>query len=133
MDDLALIERYADVAVKVGLNFQKGQRLIIEAAIEARRLGELAIVPENSPVAQSGVLFYHTLFDENASCHFALGSTHRAQKNAFDMSDQGFHESGANDSRIHVDFMIGSSTLNIDGISESGKQGPILKKGEWTI
>ncbi len=99
----------------------------------AARLGEVALVPHSSPVAQSGLLFYNTLFDENAASHVALGA---AYKFTFDggenLSDEAFERAGGNRSNVHVDFMIGSDALDIDGVDASGNTSPLMRKGEWT-
>ena len=85
------------------------------------RLGEVALVPDNSPVAQSGVLFYNTLFDENAASHVALGSAYKFTVSGGEtMSDDEFERAGGNRSATHVDFMIGSAELDIDGVLANG-------------
>src|SRR3954463_2027768 len=87
----------------------------------AARLGELALVPHNSPVAQTGVLFYNTLFDENAASHVALGAAYKfTLRGGETMSDEEFENAGGNRSAAHVDFMIGSPELDIDGVLPGG-------------
>ncbi len=100
----------------------------------ASMLGECALVPQKSPIAESGLLFYSTLFDENASCHLAVGS-------GFPDTIQGFENRtleecramGVNESMIHVDFMIGCDTMNIDGITSDGREIPIFRNGNWAF
>ena len=100
----------------------------------AARLGEVALVPYDSPISQSGILFYETLFDENASCHLALG---RGFNNNFkDFEKYSYEElkaKGLNESMIHVDFMIGTKDLEIIGVLEDGKEVYVFKDGNWSI
>ena len=98
----------------------------------ARRLGEVALVPNSSPISQSGLLYYNTLFDENAASHVALGNAYKfTLKRGNDMSDAEFEQAGGNRSAVHVDFMIGSGELDIDGVLSSGATEPLMRKGEW--
>jgi len=98
----------------------------------AAMLGECALVPYNSPIRNSGILFYNTLFDENASCHLALG---RGFSNCLENYEQytleQAREKGINESMIHEDFMIGSEDLCITGITEDGREVPIFVNGDW--
>ena len=99
----------------------------------ARRLGEVALVPHSSPIAQSGRLFYNTLFDENAASHVALGTAYKFTLTGADvMTDEQFEEAGGNRSAIHVDFMIGSGELDVDGVLAGGGVEPLMRRGEWT-
>lgn len=96
------------------------------------RLGEVALVPHNSPVAQSGVLFYNTLFDENAASHVAFGSAYKFTiDNGEAMTDEQFAAAGGNRSATHVDFMIGSAELEVDGVRADGTAEPLLRSGDW--
>jgi aminopeptidase len=98
----------------------------------ARRLGEVALVPHSSPISQSGLLFWNTLFDENAASHIALGqsySTCLIDGNAFSKAE--LAAKGANESLIHVDWMIGSGELDIDGVLSGGHAVPLMRQGEW--
>jgi aminopeptidase len=98
----------------------------------ARRLGEVALVPHSSPIAASGLLFYNTLFDENAASHIALGQAYTScLKNGDKLTPQELAAKGANDSLIHVDWMIGNGELDIDGITATGVAEPVMRKGEW--
>lgn len=100
----------------------------------AGMLGEVALVPYTSPINQTGILFYNTLFDENACCHLALGRGFAMTlKNAKDMSLEEAEARGINSSMIHVDFMIGSSDLDIKGITRDGKEVQIFKDGNWAF
>jgi aminopeptidase len=98
----------------------------------AARLGELALVPHSSPVSQSGLLFYNTLFDENAASHVALGSAYKfTMTGGESMDDETFERAGGNRSAVHVDFMIGSDALDVDGVLPSGVSEPLMRRGEW--
>jgi aminopeptidase len=100
----------------------------------AAQLGEVALVPHSSPVSQSGLLFYNTLFDENAASHLALGSAYRFTLAGGDtMSDDEFAAAGGNRSATHVDFMIGSADLDVDGVLPDGSIDPLMRAGEWAI
>ncbi|MCB0211540.1 MAG: aminopeptidase [Anaerolineae bacterium] len=107
-------------------------RKLIETDEGAARLGEVALVPQNSPIAQSGVLFYNTLFDENASNHLAVGRAYRfCVENGPQMSNEDFAAAGGNDSLAHVDFMIGSEAMDIEGLLADGTAEPLMRAGEW--
>ena len=98
----------------------------------ARRLGEVALVPHSSPISQSGILFYETLFDENAACHIALGEAYtECFQNRSGLKADDYAALGANVSNIHVDWMIGSDKVDVDGITQSGLVVPVMRKGEW--
>lgn len=100
----------------------------------ARRLGEVALVPHESPVSQSGLIFYNTLFDENASCHLALGKAYPTSiEGGSNMSKEELDQHGVNDSLVHVDFMIGSDQLDIDGVKEDGTIEPVFRSGTWAF
>ncbi|MFW9829313.1 MAG: aminopeptidase [Candidatus Thorarchaeota archaeon] len=97
-------------------------------------LGEVALVPNSSPISQTGILFYNLLIDENASCHIALGNAWRSCLDGGNkMSDEEFSAAGGNISKLHYDFMIGSNEMNIDGILEGGISEPIMRNGEWAF
>ncbi|MCU1225963.1 MAG: peptidase aminopeptidase [Edaphobacter sp.] len=98
----------------------------------ARRLGEVALVPHGSPIAQSGVLFWNTLFDENAASHIALGQAYSTCIIGGEKMDgAALAALGANESLIHVDWMIGSGEMDVDGIAADGTAEPLMRKGEW--
>ncbi len=122
-------------AVEVGA--EKGQELLeqmIAMDEGAAYLGECALVPQNSPICQSGILFYETLFDENAACHLAVGSGYTDTiKDSHNKTLQECQEMGINDSMIHVDFMIGCDTMDIDAITADGKVIPVFRQGNWAF
>ena len=100
----------------------------------AAYLGECALVPESSPIAESGILFYNTLFDENASCHLAVGMGYADTiENYHEKTLEECRDLGINDSMIHEDFMIGCDTMNIDAITRDGKTVAIFRKGNWAF
>ncbi|MCT1576692.1 aminopeptidase [Oceanobacillus kimchii] len=100
----------------------------------ALRLGEIALVPHESPVSQSGLIFYNTLFDENASCHIALGKAYPTNlKGGSSMDLDELDKHGVNDSLIHVDFMIGSEQMDIDGVKADGTTEPVFRNGTWAL
>jgi len=98
----------------------------------ARRLGEVALVPHSSPISKSGVLFFNTLFDENASCHIALGQCYaKCFVDGDTITPEQIAAQGGNKSLIHIDWMIGSAEVDIDGIDAAGGRVPVFRKGEW--
>ena len=98
------------------------------------RLGEIALVPASSPIAKRGHLFYNTLFDENASCHIAIGRAYRfTLVGGEELTEEEFVSAGGNTSLNHVDFMIGSPEMDIDGIKEDGTREPVMRSGEWAF
>lgn len=100
----------------------------------AKYLGEVALVPHESPISQSKLIFYNTLFDENASCHIALGKAYPTNlKGGAQMDLDELDEQGINDSIIHVDFMIGSEEMAIDGVLANGMKEPLFRNGTWAI
>jgi aminopeptidase len=113
----------------------KGEQVLqrmIETDEGARRLGEVSLVPHSSPIAASGLLFMNTLFDENAACHIALGQAYSScVKDGDRLTPEQLAAKGANTSLIHVDWMIGSNHVDVDGISASGKAEPVMRSGEW--
>ncbi|MCO5394519.1 aminopeptidase [Enterococcus faecalis] len=98
----------------------------------AKHLGEVALVPDPSPISQSGLIFYNTLFDENASNHLAFGSAYAFNlQGGTEMSEEELAAAGLNRSQTHVDFMVGSDKMNIDGIKEDGTVVPVFRNGDW--
>jgi aminopeptidase len=119
----------------VEANATKGKEVLqkmIDTDEGARRLGEVSLVPHSSPIASSGLLFLNTLFDENAACHIALG---QAYSSCLEGGDSATPEQlaarGANSSLIHVDWMIGSDKIDVDGITATGQARPVMRAGEW--
>jgi aminopeptidase len=105
---------------------------MIETDDGSRRLGEVALVPHSSPIASSGLLFMNTLFDENAACHIALGQAYSTcLKRGDSLTPEELGARGANKSLIHVDWMIGSNRIDIDGVSAAGNSEPVMRAGEW--
>jgi aminopeptidase len=113
----------------------RGQEVLeklIDTDDGARRLGEVALVPHSSPIAHSGLTFLNTLFDENAASHIALGQAYTScLRDGDKLSPEELAAKGANDSLIHVDWMIGSGELDIDGVTASGAAEPLMRRGEW--
>ena len=113
----------------------RGQEVLqrmIDTDDGARRLGEVALVPHSSPIAQSGLLFLNTLFDENAASHIALGQAYSTcVKNGDKLTPEELAARGANESLIHVDWMIGSGAMDLDGITAAGNSEPLMRQGEW--
>jgi len=98
----------------------------------ARRLGEVALVPFSSPISRSGLLFFNTLFDENASSHIALGQAYsKCIRDGGSLSEEELAARGANKSLIHIDWMIGSDKVDVDGITQDGTAEPLMRGGEW--
>ena len=121
--------------VKVGA---KKNEAILQKLVDtdegSRRLGEVALVPASSPIASRGHLFYNTLFDENASCHIAIGRGYRfTLTGGEELTDEEFNAAGGNTSLNHVDFMIGSPQMDIDGLKEDGTREPVMRSGEWAF
>jgi aminopeptidase len=121
----------------VEVNAKRGEsvlRQLIGTDEGAGRLGEIALVPHSSPISESGLLFYNTLFDENAASHVALGSAYKfTLRDGDTMNDEAFGKAGGNRSVVHVDFMIGSGELDVDGIAPDGTREPLMRRGEWAI
>jgi len=98
----------------------------------ARRLGEVALVPHSSPISKSGLLFFNTLFDENAACHIALGQCYsKCFLDGASLTPQQIAAQGGNSSLIHIDWMIGSDKIDIDGLDADGGRTPVFRRGEW--
>ena len=121
----------------VEVKAKKGEDLLktlISMDEGAAYLGECALVPQKSPICESGILFYNTLFDENAACHLALGMGFADTIDNFqEKTLEECRELGVNDSMIHEDFMIGCDTMNIDGIRADGSSVPIFRNGNWAF
>ena len=121
----------------VKVNAKKNEAILqklVDTDEGSTRLGEAALVPASSPIATRGHLFYNTLFDENASCHIAIGRAYRfSLTGGEELNDEEFIAAGGNVSISHVDFMIGSPQMDIDGIKEDGTREPVLRAGEWAF
>ena len=121
------VEWHADVN-------EEGLEHIITMDEGSAYLGECALVPYDSPIQNSGLLFYNTLFDENAACHLALGTGFADTIRGFeDMSLEECRALGVNDSMIHVDFMIGTADMAIDAITRDGRTVPVFRNGNWAM
>lgn len=111
---------------------QDALRKLIAVDEGAARLGEVALVPHSSPIAQSGLLFWNTLFDENAASHIALGQAYATCiRDGEAMNEATLAAKGANTSLIHVDWMIGSGKVDVDGVYADGTREPLMRQGEW--
>lgn len=123
--------RVVDLAADTG---EDTLRRLIETDEGAARLGEFALVPHGSPISQSGLLFFNTLFDENAASHVALGGAYRfSLDGGKNMSEEAFRAAGGNTSLTHVDFMIGSGQMDVDGVTADGSTEPVMRQGEWAL
>lgn len=120
--------RIVEYSAKSG---QDALQNIIEADEGSHYLGEVALVPVDSPISQMGRLFYNTLFDENASCHLAIGKAYPLIEGGRELDHSEWEQHGLNESLMHVDFMIGSPELNIDAETESGEVVPLFRDGKW--
>ena len=105
---------------------------VLDSDDGARRLGEVALVPHSSPISKSGLLFFNTLFDENAACHIALGQCYaKCFIDGDKLTPDEIAARGGNKSMIHIDWMIGSDRIDIDGVDANGARTPVFRKGEW--
>jgi aminopeptidase len=121
--------RIVEATAKEGDTILKG---MLETDEGARRLGEVSLVPHSSPISKSGLLFWNTLFDENAACHIALGQAYSTCiRNSDKLDAAQLASKGANDSLIHVDWMIGSAEMDVSGLTPDGKAEPLMRRGEW--
>jgi aminopeptidase len=121
--------RIVDAASRTG---QEVLAKVLDTDDGARRLGEVALVPNSSPISQSGLLFYSTLFDENAASHIALGQAYsKCIRGGLSMGEEALVERGCNRSLIHIDWMIGSGAVDVDGITAEGASEPLMRSGEW--
>lgn len=134
MDNFSLTFNNGRVVKATAEKGQAALDAILETDEGALSLGEAALVPHSSPISQRNHLFYNTLFDENASSHLALGNAIRlCMQDGMDMSNDDFLAAGGNYSLIHVDFMIGSDEMDIDGYLADGTAEPIMRSGEWAF
>jgi aminopeptidase len=121
----------------VGVKAEEGEEILkrlVDTDEGSHYLGEVALVPYNSPISQSNILFFNTLFDENASNHLAIGSAYAfCIEGGKQMSREELDANGLNESITHVDFMIGSAEMDIDGITADGKTEPVFRKGNWAF
>ncbi len=134
MEDFTLTFKEGRV---VKVQAKKGETILkrlVETDDGASRLGEIALVSHGTPIAQLGLLFYNILIDENAATHFALGSAYKfSLEGGGSISDDEFAAYGGNRSLVHIDFMIGSEEMDVDGITASGTTEPIMRRGRWAF
>jgi aminopeptidase len=134
IEDFALTFDEGRVAKAVAAKGEPILRKLLDTDDGAGRLGEVALVPHSSPIAQAGTLFYESLFDENAASHVALGSAYKFNlAGGGAMGDDEFGAAGGNQSLVHVDFMIGSGEMDVDGIGGDGTAEPVMRAGEWAF
>ena len=120
----------------VEVHAEKGEDILKEAVSVdegASYFGEVALVPFDSPINKSGVLFLNTLFDENAACHFAFGEAYPCIEGVDTMTEEEFREKGVNSSMTHIDFMVGSEDLEITGITHDGREIPVFRNGNFVF
>jgi aminopeptidase len=134
IEDFSLTFSEGQVIEATAKKGEESLRKLLETDEGASRLGEVALVPHSSPISQSGLVFYSILIDENASNHIALGGAYKfSLENGEAMSDDEFAAVGGNDSLIHIDCMIGSGDMDVDGLMEDGTAEPIMRGGEWAF
>jgi aminopeptidase len=134
IEDLSLTFSKGQVVKATARKGEESLHKLLEMDEGASRLGEVALVPHSSPISQSGLLFYNILIDENASNHIALGRAYKFSVEGGEaMSDDEFAAAGGNHSLIHIDFMIGSGEMDVDGLVEDGTAEPIMRGGEWVF
>lgn len=123
--------KVTDFTAKEG---QEALELLLNTDEGSRHLGEVALVPHHSPISDMGILFYNTLFDENASCHLALGACYPdTLQGGTALSKEDLMKKGGNDSINHVDFMVGTADLKITGKRSDGSEVVLFKNGNWAI
>lgn len=134
IEGIQLVFRDGRVVEARAASHEDDLKALLDVDEGATHLGEAALVPQSSPIAQSGILFYDTLLDENAACHLALGRGYTSTLRGGDgMDDDSFHAAGGNLSLIHVDFMIGRPDMDIDGVTHDGISEPVFRAGNWAF
>ncbi|MEK6256578.1 MAG: aminopeptidase, partial [Chloroflexota bacterium] len=134
IDDFSITFENGRVVKATAKKGESALNNILDTDEGSRQLGEVALVPHSSPISQSGLLFFNTLFDENASNHLALGRAFKfAMKDGIDMTDEEFADVGGNNSLAHVDFMIGSGEMDVDGVRQDGSTEAVMRNGEWAF
>jgi aminopeptidase len=123
--------RAVEVTADAGQSVMQG---LIDTDDGSARLGEVALVPASSPISTSGILFYNTLFDENAASHVAVGKAYsECLRDGGDLSDEELTTRGVNDSLTHVDFMIGGPQMDVLGVLPGGTEEAVMEQGEWVV
>ncbi len=134
VEDFSFVFKDGKVVEIIAENNKDILESIMDMDEGSRYLGEVAIVPHSSPISKMGILFRSTLFDENASCHFAVGNSYAETiRGGENMTEEERKALGANKSMLHIDFMVGSEELSITGYKKDGTAVSVLKKGEWAI
>lgn len=134
MEDFALTFENGHVVKATAKKNEAVLKKLVSSDDGASSLGEVALVPHSSPVSQRGHLFFDALIDENAASHLALGRAYKfTLKGAEDLSDEEFQAQGGNVSMVHVDFMIGSGKMDIDGTNADDTTEPVMRRGEWAF
>ncbi len=134
MEDIALTFENGHVVKATAKKNEVVLNKIVSADEGSSSLGEVALVPHSSPIAQSGLLYFDPLIDENAASHLALGRAYKyTLKGAENLSDEDFKARGGNVSMVHVDFMVGSGKMDIDGTTADGALEPVMRSGEWAF
>jgi aminopeptidase len=134
MEQITLTFSQGRVVKATARKGEESLRRLLETDEGIKHLGEVALVPHSTPISNTGLVFHNVLIDENASNHIALGRAYRfSLENGEAMSDEEFAEAGGNDSLGHVDCMIGSGEMDVDGLKEDGTAEPIMRKGEWAF
>ena len=134
MEDFVLTFENGHVVKATAKKNESVLQKLVNADEGASSLGEVALVPHSSPISQRGHLFYDALIDENAASHLALGRAYKfTLKGAENLSDEEFRARGGNTSLVHVDFMVGSDKMDIDGLNADGSIEPVMRAGEWAF
>src|SRR5277367_3208369 len=132
IDDIAVRFEEGRIVEATASRGEEVLNKVLDTDEGARRLGEVALVPHSSPISRSGLLFFNTLFDENAASHIALGQCYsKCFIDGTTLTPQQIAAQGGNQSLIHIDWMIGSDKTDIDGIHADGRRVPVFRKGEW--
>jgi aminopeptidase len=134
IEDFYLVFKDGKVVEYDAKSEKEALKSLLELDEGSSRLGEVALISYDSPISNTGILFYNTLFDENASCHLALGNAYAMNiKDGIKMKEEDLIEKGYNKSMTHVDFMFGSSDLEIIGITYAGEKVQIFKNGNFVF
>ena len=134
IEDLRLVFSQGKVVEYSAKRGEETLRTVLESDENSRYLGEVALVAHQTPISEMGLVFLNTLYDENASNHLALGSSYRNNiLGGDDMSDEEYAQAGGNDSINHVDFMFGSSEMDVDGVQPDGTEEAVMRGGDWAF
>ena len=132
IDEISVVFKEGKITEARAVKGQEVLEKVLNSDEGSRRLGEVALVPDSSPISQSGLIFFNTLFDENAASHIALGQCYsKCFRGDLNLSPENLKKRGGNSSIIHIDWMIGSKEIDVDGINSNGNIIPIFRKGEW--